>query len=123
MLGIPETLFYFTGNTCKTFGILKPLNRSLAIMDQSEEDAGTIAVLMLRMKESRLPRAERMLKKVNSGETLSDSDIQFLKRVYRDNRANQQLIKRNPEYFHLMTGFIDLYTEIIAKGIENEKAR
>jgi hypothetical protein len=34
-------------------------------MDQSEEDAGTIAALMLRMTESRLPRAQRMLEKVN----------------------------------------------------------
>jgi len=92
-------------------------------MDQSEEDAGTIAVLMLRMKESRLPRAERMLEKVSRGEILSDADIQFLKRVYRDTRANQALIKRNPDYRVLMSGFIDLYTEIIRRGFENEKAR
>jgi hypothetical protein len=43
-------------------------------MDQSEEDAGTIAALMLRMTEYRLPRAERMLERVKSGEKLSDSD-------------------------------------------------
>jgi uncharacterized coiled-coil DUF342 family protein len=49
-------------------------------MDQSEEDAGTIAALMLRMTESRLPRAQRMLEKVKDGETLSTSDIQFLKK-------------------------------------------
>lgn len=53
----------------------------------------------------------------------SDSDIRFLKRVYADSRDNQQLVKRNPDYSHLISGFIDLYSEIIAKGIENEKAR
>lgn len=90
-------------------------------MDQTEEDAGTIVALMLRMKEDRLPRAQRMLEKVNDGEKLSDSDIRFLKRVYRDNRANQALIKRNPGYVELMSGFIDLYAEIITKGLENEK--
>jgi len=93
------------------------------MMDQAEMDAGTIAALMLRMQESRLPRAERMLEKVNDGETLSDSDIRFLKGVYKDNRANQALIKRNPEYSELMSGFIDLYTEIIDKGFRNEKNR
>jgi hypothetical protein len=93
------------------------------MMDQSEEDAGTIAALMLRMTESRLPRAQRMLEKVSDGEILSGSDIQFLKRVYKDNRANQALFKRNPDYQGLMAEFIDLYAEIITKGLENEKAR
>ena len=90
-------------------------------MDQSEEDAGTIAALMLRMQESRLPRARRMLEKVNDGERLSDADVRFLKRVYKDNLANQALIRRNPDYHELVSGFIDLYAEIITKGLENEK--
>lgn len=92
-------------------------------MDQAEEDAGTIVALIFRMTEYRLPRAERMLTKVRDGEKLSDSDIRFLKRVYNDNRANQALLKRNPDYFKLMAGFIDLYHEIIIKGLENEKAK
>ena len=44
-------------------------------MEQSEKDAGTIAALMLRMIETRLPRAQRLLKKVNEGEILGDNDI------------------------------------------------
>jgi hypothetical protein len=92
-------------------------------MDQSEEDAGTIEVLILRMEETRIPRAKRLLDKVNVGDTLSNNDIRFLKRVYRDNRANQSLILRNPDYFKLMAGFIDLYSEIIEKAFENEKAQ
>jgi hypothetical protein len=93
------------------------------MMDQSEKDAGTIAALMLRLTESRLPRAKRLLKKVNSGETLSDGDIEFLKRVHEDSKSNQQLIKRNPKYQGLVTGFMELYTEIITKGLENEKTK
>jgi hypothetical protein len=92
-------------------------------MEQSEKDAGTIAALMLRLKETRLPRAKQLLEKVNSGELLSDSDIRFLKKVYEDSRSNQALVKRNPEYHELITRFIDLYTEIITRGLENEKAR
>jgi hypothetical protein len=92
-------------------------------MDQSEKDAGTIAALMIRFKEYRLPRAQRMLDKVNGGEKLSDNDIQFLKRVYNDGRKTQPLVKRHPEYNDLITSYINLYTEIITKGLENEKTK
>ena len=34
----------------------------------------------------------------------------------------QPLVKRHPEYHQLVAGFIDLYTEIVRKGLENEKA-
>ena len=65
--------------------------------------------------------ANRMLDRVNEGEKLSESDIRFLKKVYKDNRTNQALIVRNPEYLELISGFIDLYTEIVTRGLENEK--
>jgi hypothetical protein len=92
-------------------------------MDQSEKDAGTIAALMIRFKEFRLPRAQRMLDKVNGGEKLSDNDIQFLKRVYNDGRKTQPLVRRHPEYNDLISRYISLYTEIIDKGLENEKIK
>ena len=93
------------------------------MMEQSEKDAGTIAALMLRLKETRLPRAKQLLAKVKGGDRLSDSDIRFLKRVYEDSRGNHVLVTRNPEYHGLITRFIDLYTEIITRGLENEKAQ
>ena len=92
-------------------------------MEQPEKDAGTIAALMIRFKKTRLPRAQRLLEKVNGGEKLSDSDIGFLKRVYQDTRMDQSLIKRHPEYHDLIAGFVDLYTEIITRGLENEKGK
>ena len=92
-------------------------------MEKSKEDAGTIAALMIRFKEYRLPRAQRMLEKVNDGEKLSDSDIQFLKRVYKDGRNTQSLVKRHPEYNDLIARYISLYTEIINKGVENENKK
>ena len=92
-------------------------------MEQSDKDAGTIATLMLRLKESRLPRARQLLDQVNRGELLSDTDIQFLKRVYDDSKSTRALGKRNPEYHELIKRMIDLYTEIITKGLENEKAQ
>ena len=91
-------------------------------MDQDKMDAGTITALMLRMRDYRLPRAKRMLKRVNNGEKLQDSDIEFLNRVAEDTRNNESLVMRHPEYNDLVVRFMDLYTEIINKGIENEKS-
>jgi hypothetical protein len=90
-------------------------------MEQSTADAGTIAALMIRLKEYRLPRAKRMLEKVNGGDTLSHDDIAFLERVYNDSRTTQALVKRNPEYHQLIARTLDLYTEIITKVLDNEK--
>jgi hypothetical protein len=92
------------------------------LMKQSELDAGTIVALMLRMTEYRLPRAKRMLVRVNKGEKLREGDIRFLKRVFKDSRNNQLLIKRNPEYLEITSSFLNLYTEITTKALENEKA-
>jgi hypothetical protein len=92
-------------------------------MDQSKRDAGTIAALMIRMKEYRLPRAKRLLEKVEGGATLSSEDISFLERVYEDSRSSQPLVKRHPEYHELIVRTLDLYTEIITRGLENEKAK
>ena len=92
-------------------------------MEQSEKDAGSIAALMRRLSETRLPKAKKLLAKVNDGETLSDGDIFFLKSVYEDNRSSQALLLRHPEYNDLVSRFIDLYTEIITKGLENEKSK
>ena len=91
------------------------------MMDQEEEDEGTINALILRMDESRIPRARSLLDKVKSGEILSDRDIGFLKKVYSDNMSNQALIMRNPDFQRLMAKFIDLYTEICSRALENEK--
>ena len=92
-------------------------------MEQSEKDAGTIAALMLRMTETRLPRALRLLEKVNEGGTLGDNDIAFLRRVFDDSVKNQSLFRRNPEYQAIISRLIGLYTEIVNKGLENERTR
>lgn len=97
--------------------------RFLKQMDQSEKAAGTGTALMIRMKETRFPWAKRLLDKVTGGKLLSNADSRFLERVDGDYRANQALMKRDSEYFQIMSGFIGLYTEIIIRGLENEQVR
>ena len=92
-------------------------------MEQAEKDAGTLAALIRHLEETRLPRAIRLLDKVNGGGLLSDRDIRLLKKVYEDSRANEALVDRHPEYDKLISRCFGLYTEIITKGIENEKSR
>ena len=91
-------------------------------MEQQIKDTGTITVLMLRLKETRLPRAKRLLEKVNNGEKLSDRDIRFLHKVYEDSQNISALINRHPEVQHLYSCVLDLYVEIIQKGIKNESS-
>ncbi len=90
-------------------------------MEQSKKDEGTLAALMLDLEEVRLPRAMQILEKVNEGELLSEYDIAFLKSVYEDSRETELLVERHPEYYPLISRCLCLYTEIITKGIENEK--
>jgi len=92
-------------------------------LDQDERDSGTLAAMMLDLEENRLPRALRLLDRVNNGELLSEEDIQFLKEVYEDSRANESLVERHPEYCELIARSLGLYTEIINKGVANEKSQ
>lgn len=92
-------------------------------LDQDERDSGTLAALMLDLEENRLPRALRLLDRVNNGELLSEEDIEFLKKVYEDSRANESLVERHPEYCKLIARSMGLYTEIITKGVANEKSK
>ncbi len=90
-------------------------------VDQNEKDAGTIEVLMERFTKSRLPRAQRMLARVSSGEALTNYDINWLKTVYEDSLKTRDLVRRHPRYHKLISQFTDLYAEITAKALENEK--
>ena len=90
-------------------------------MDLEQADAGTLAVLMERFTDYRLPRAKRMLERVKEGETLTGYDIDWLRRVHREGRRMQPLIDRHPEYSSIISRSIDLYLEIINTGLANEK--
>jgi hypothetical protein len=91
-------------------------------MDQEEKDRGTIAALMIKFTEYRLPRVERMLEDVRAGEKLTDIDIDYLELIYNEGKSNRALWQRHPEYNTILTKFTDLYLEIVRLGLENEKS-
>ncbi|MGI9284695.1 MAG: hypothetical protein ACR2P1_04850 [Pseudomonadales bacterium] len=90
-------------------------------MTNSDEDDGTIAVVMERLHKYRLPRALDLKERVDRGELLSDIEIEFLKRVFADANTVMPIVDRHPEYQDLAARVIDLYYEITNKALENEK--
>lgn len=91
--------------------------------DAKTKETGTIQVLLERLNEIRLPRALDLQKKVERGEKLDSADLDFLKRVLTDANDARSLAAKNPEYMSLVNKLVSLYSDITAKGLENEQKK
>ena len=87
----------------------------------TSKDEGVIAVLVERFNKERLPRTLRLKERVDSGEKLSDTDINFLQEVFKDANHILPLGDRHPEYQDLMAKVIRLYHEITEQALKNEQ--
>ena len=92
-------------------------------MTDISKDAGVIQVMAEQLESKRLPRALSLKEKVDRGETLDDSDIEFLERVFEDASSIGTLVDRHPEWQNLATKMVQLYKEITEKALENEKTK
>lgn len=90
-------------------------------MQHSETEKGTMAVLMERLAKERLPRLLKIREYVERGEALTAFDIEYLEHAFRDANDNRQHILEFPEYADIVGNVARLYSEIMAKALENEK--
>jgi hypothetical protein len=91
-------------------------------VDQTKQDEAILNLLVHQLNEYRLPRIQRMLKRLDEGEKLTDVDIQHLKREYDESMKDWRLLERNPKYMDLGLRYVELYTDLITKAVENEQA-
>ena len=84
-------------------------------------DEGTVQVLLERLTKFRLPRALDIKKRIDAGERLTDSELQFLKSALEDAHHAAKVVVRHPEVHALGAQLAQLYDEIVRKALENEQ--
>lgn len=90
-------------------------------MSDSDKDEGVALVLLNRLNEVRLPRALAIKEQVDRGEPLSDSEIEFLDRVFEEAVANQSKWEKHPELAEIISKMAGLYKDITEKALANEE--
>lgn len=89
-------------------------------MVQFDSDVGVIKEILDRFNHQRFPRALDIKVRVEAGETLQQSDIDFLTIVINDARDFSWLVEKHPEYKQVMGNITHFYHQVILAAFENE---
>ena len=89
-------------------------------MNNLSKDDGIITVLLLRLKQQRLPRVYDLYEKVSNGGVLNDFDIRFLNSVCDEANRCHTYCKNRHEYDELFLRVTHFYHKIATTALENE---
>ena len=92
-------------------------------MDKSTSEIGVITAVIERLVTQELPRLQVMEERLDKGERLSDSELEFLERISTDGSEVLRMIDHHPEYQELAAKVLGLCTKLIEKAVDVEKAR
>lgn len=90
-------------------------------MTHSEQELGTVTVLLERMAKQRLPRMLEIKERVDKGECLDNADLEFLQHILAEANQNRQYVEKFPEHRELVKTVANLYQQITSKALENEQ--
>ena len=90
-------------------------------MNDPQGEISVIYTLIERFEKQRLPRLLEIKIKVDKGEVLSESDIEFMCQVTLEAQRSKRLIDRHPEWHEVCAEVIHLYEQIVEKALQNEK--
>jgi len=92
-------------------------------MSNVSKELGVIAVLAKRLVEHRLPKSLALKERVDKGEVLNELDFAFLEQVVTDAKTIGPLMLKDPRVLEVAGRMLQLYDEITAKALANERAR
>ena len=90
-------------------------------MTEWSKEEGVAYALLERFEKFRLPRALEIKERIDSGERLTDADLDFLQHVMKDAEDVRRYVEKVPQVQGLYGRAVNLYQEITKKALENEK--
>ena len=92
-------------------------------MSDPAKEAGVLTTVIKRAVDLRLPKALEMQQRVDAGGLLDKRDMAFLEEVFRDAQVILPMASNHPEFHDVGMRMLQIYKDVLARALENEKAR
>lgn len=90
-------------------------------MSDPRTELGVVQALLDRLVKHCLPRLVDIKQRVDDGQKLSDTDIEFLRESLEDAKETSRHVMQHPELEALASRVGALHADIIRAGTENER--